>query len=482
MMYLQHFYLSEAPFGITPHTAFFYPGSERGAILDALIYAAQHEEGIVKVTGEVGSGKSMLCRKLMESLPQQIVSIYLANPSLDRDEILAAIAQDLVPGFSADGKRGSQLIRQLQSILVNLYAEGKRVLLLVDEAHAMPAESLEEIRLLSNLESNRHKLLHIVLFGQQELDELLTKHAMRPLQERITQRFWLKPLSATDIGQYLYFRLKSARYMGPELFSPEAIQLISAYSHGLARRVNILADKALLAAYTLGESRIEARHVKQAIADAGYKSQALGSSRLKWFMVAVGLLATLGATLVLFFFFKSANNVALNSPKTGIFITDPVAQPQPSETDTNKVEAHRTEVAKAAPDQPAKAQAVVTDGSKLLVEKAFARGTAWLADSAAPGYSIQMGAAVSDVTRLGSMVEQLEKVTTAGQGGTPQNSVMLFKTLRSYNSINILYGQYESREATRAAYLNLPATIKPRDLQIRTKRGVLEDLNTVDGQ
>jgi type II secretory pathway predicted ATPase ExeA len=471
MMYLQHFHLSEAPFGITPHTAFFYPGSERGAILDALIYAAQHEEGIVKVTGEVGSGKSMLCRKLMESLPQQIVSIYLANPSLGRDEILAAIAEDLVPGFSADGKRSSQLTRQLQSILVDLYAEGKRVLLLVDEAHAMPAESLEEIRLLSNLESNRHKLLHIVLFGQQELDELLTKHAMRPLQERITQRFWLKPLSATDIGQYLYFRLKSARYMGPELFSPEAIQLISAYSHGLARRVNILADKALLAAYTMGESRIEARHVKQAIADAGYKSEYLWSSRPRYFAIAASVLASLCAAVALFFFLK---------PGSIEILATAVAPNLSQNAETDKANTAQPELEPTTPQRSVDLQVVAVADRNKPVENAFARGTEWLADSTAPTYSIQLAVTSNDASHQAALGAWIEKMAPGSASNSLQHPVMLFKF--KSDSVNVLYGQYESREAARAAYLNMPATIRPRDLQIRTKRGVLESMNAADGK
>jgi MSHA biogenesis protein MshM len=478
MIYLNYFNIGEAPFGITPHTAFFYPGSERGAILGALIYAAQYEEGIVKVSGEVGSGKSMLCRKLNESLPDNIVTVYLANPSLGRDEILAAILEDLVPDYSSDDKRGSQLIRKLQSILIDLYTQGKRVLLLVDEAHAMPVESLEEIRLLSNLESKRHKLLHIVLFGQPELDELLAQHTMRSLRERITQRFFLKPMSSKDIGHYLRFRLKSACYHGPELFSPKAIELIAVYSHGLARRVNVLADKALLAAYTLGESRIEAHHVKQAIADAGYKLQYLWPSRSKWLAMSTLLVASVCGILAMIFFYKSVKNYSPSSP---ILFAPPnvaLAQPQPSPTETNKTEPSRAELAENETDQLASAQTVVkNDTSQLLVEDAFARGTAWLADSVAPNFSIQLSVSVYDTSRLNAFLNQLEKVMPASNHGSPQNSIMLINSHRSHNSVNILYGQYDTRQAALAAYLDLPATVRPRLLQIRTKTGVFEESN-----
>ena len=176
-LYLEHFGLKEPPFRITPHTDFFFDGADRGATLDALLYATLHEEGIVKVVGEVGSGKTMLCRVLVERLPKSVETIYLANPSLSRDEILHVIAADLQ--VESRGERVTILLRALQERLIKLYAAGRRVVVLIDEAHAMPIETLEEIRLLSNLESNRHKLLQIVLFGQPELDEVLATASMR---------------------------------------------------------------------------------------------------------------------------------------------------------------------------------------------------------------------------------------------------------------------------------------------------------------
>ena len=166
-MYLNHFGLREVPFSITPHTGFFFSGANRGATLDALVYAVTHDEGIVKVTGEVGSGKTMLCRMLLEKLPSNIATVYLANPSLSRDEILYALSDELA--MPEQPQRVHQLLRGLQSHLVDLYPAGRQVVVLIDEAHAMPPDSLEEVRLLSNLESKRHKLLKIVLFGQRHL-------------------------------------------------------------------------------------------------------------------------------------------------------------------------------------------------------------------------------------------------------------------------------------------------------------------------
>ena len=286
-MYLEHFGLREAPFRITPHTEFFFSGASRGATLEALIYAITHDEGIVKVSGEVGSGKTMLCRMLLERLPADVETVFLANPSLSRDEIFHAIAEELRAPMP-DGSSAHQLLRALQQRLIESYANDRQVVLMIDEAHAMPAETLEEIRLLSNLESNRHKLLHIVLFGQPELDQHLRQASMRPLKERITHNFALEPLRSDDIANYLTFRLRAAGYRGPELFTAGAIQRISRASEGLTRRINIIADKALLAAFADNRQVIDDRLAQAAIRDAQFSPIADPPARpATWIVAAV---------------------------------------------------------------------------------------------------------------------------------------------------------------------------------------------------
>jgi MSHA biogenesis protein MshM len=267
-MYLDHFGLAEPPFRITPNTEFFFQGANRGATLEALLYAIAQDEGIVKVSGEVGSGKTMLCRVLMERLPKNVESIFLANPSLSPDEILLAIADEL--GFEMGELRSARLLRALQDRLIKLFAEGRRVVVLIDEAHAMPGQTLEEIRLLSNLEANRHKLLQIVLFGQPELDEMLNTADMRQLKERITHSFRLEPLRRPDVESYIEFRMRAAGYRGPSLFARPALEMIANASQGLTRRINILADKALLAAYAAGTHAVTPREVKRAIGDSDF--------------------------------------------------------------------------------------------------------------------------------------------------------------------------------------------------------------------
>ena len=265
-MYLEHFGLTEPPFKITPVTDFFFSGANRGEILDALIYAIKDSEGIIKVSGEVGSGKTMLCRMLLDRLPSNIKAIYLANPSMSRDELLYAIADRL--DLNLEGKRVNVILQTLQNQLETMYEHGERCVVLVDEAHAMPLDTLEELRLLYNLQVGKHKLIQIVLFGQPELDEKLDQSNMRQLKDRIVHHFSILPISRKVIDDYLMFRMRAAGYKGPDVFSAAAVLHIGKASQGLMRRVNILADKALLAAFVENTHKIEARHVQAAIRDS----------------------------------------------------------------------------------------------------------------------------------------------------------------------------------------------------------------------
>jgi MSHA biogenesis protein MshM len=320
-MYLEHYGLNEPPFRITPHTDFFFDGADRGATLEALIYAILNDEGIVKVSGEVGSGKTMLCRVLMERLPAHVDTIYLSTPSLGRDEILFAIADELKLQFTQT--RVSVALRELQAHLIGLYAAGRRVVILIDEAHAMPEETLEQVRLLSNLESSRHKLLQIVLFGQPELDEALAKPSLRQLKDRITHSFRMRPLSESEVGMYLAFRMRAAGYRGPEVFTPKAVSLIARAADGLTRRINILADKSLLSAYTVDTHAVTAQHARAAIADCEFTP--IGRARRSAPYVAAALAAGVLIGVIAHWLLSAPRPEAQPAPR-------PVAGPPPIAT------------------------------------------------------------------------------------------------------------------------------------------------------
>ncbi|SEH07760.1 AAA family ATPase [Candidatus Venteria ishoeyi] len=290
-MYYEYFGLNSPPFKITPDPQLFYRGEERGLMLDALVYAVGNGEGVVKVTGEVGSGKTMLCRMLPEKLPEQVEVLYLANPRLTPDTILQAIAMEMDLQFTNDVNH-LQLMQRLHETLLQKHSEKKQVLLLVEEAQGMPLETLEEIRLLSNLETSQHKLLQIILFGQPELDDNLKHKSIRQLRERITHHFYLPPL--LDIRGYLDFRMQIVGYRGPSVFSASALRTLKHYSLGLLRRVNILADKALLAAFSDNTHSVSKKHILLAAKDSGYQEQTLrGWQRMSLasmgFILLVGL-------------------------------------------------------------------------------------------------------------------------------------------------------------------------------------------------
>ena len=268
-MYYAFFGLTQAPFKITPDTDVFFKGGNRGAILEALIYAISNGEGIIKVTGEVGSGKTMLCRVLQTRLPRNVETVYLANPSVSPDEILHAIAFELQLPIAKDAGR-LEVMHALNAYLLERHSQQRQVVVFVEESQGMPIPTLEEVRLLSNLETQQYKLLQIVLFGQPELDENLRQPQIRQLRERITHSFTLLPLDQVDVRAYLTFRLQAAGYHGPDLFSRRVIAYLTRASGGLTRRINLVADKALLAAFAEGTHNVALRHVKAAVRDSEF--------------------------------------------------------------------------------------------------------------------------------------------------------------------------------------------------------------------
>lgn len=268
-MYYDYFGLKQPPFKITPDTSLFFPGGNRGAVLEALVYAVVSGEGIVKVVGEVGSGKTMLCRMLQEELPDSVEIVYLANPSLSPENILHAIAFELNLSITPESTR-LQVMHTLQQYLLEKHSADQQVVVFVEEAQSMPIATLEEIRLLSNLETRQNKLLQIILFGQPELDEMIAQREIRQLKERITYSFQLHPFKINDINDYLNTRLRACGFRSGEMFNKAAVRKIRRYSKGLVRRINILADKSMLAAYASNKKRVTAAHVKQAARDSEF--------------------------------------------------------------------------------------------------------------------------------------------------------------------------------------------------------------------
>jgi len=450
-LYLEHFGLSEPPFRITPHTDFFFDGADRGATLEALIYAILHDEGIVKVSGEVGSGKTMLCRVLMERLPAHVETIYLATPSLARDEILHAIADDL--DLKLSGERTTVALRELQEHLIRLYAAGRRVVILVDEAHVMPEETLEQVRLLSNLDSNRHKLLQMVLFGQPELDATLAKPSLRQLRDRVTHSFRMRPLAAPEVANYVSFRMRAAGYRGPEIFTPRALALVARASAGLTRRINILCDKALLAAFTESSHAISDKHVRAAIADSEFA--AVARNRRPAFYAAAALAAgvALGAAIPWWFFSgrqpqpapaqavpAQAAPPSIPLPEKSVEPPPPPSPPPPPPPPPSRLsEAQAGRLAGYSPGrQPLLAARLVA--ARELLERAPDESYAielFITENTDPARMERFLLRARDLVRI----EELAVIPLAGGG--------------QYR-LRVVYGQFDSREAAREAEKRLP--------------------------
>ena len=282
-MYEAHYGFRELPFGLTPDTSYVYPFPSFQEALNTLLVAAYNGEGFIKIVGEVGHGKTMLCRTFMASLqePQEalqkrkgdgisfgpsFVTAYIPNPYLDPRGLMLALAEE----FGVDIDRGADLhslLKAVTSALMKIANSGKQAVACLDEVQAMPQHTLEAVRLLTNLETEKRKLLQVVLFGQPELEQKLRQRSARQLLQRITFQYTLTGLRRNEVAGYLEHRLKVAGYEGATLFLPSAVKLLHEYSHGTPRLVNILAHKALMLGFGEGVGQIAARHVKAAAAD-----------------------------------------------------------------------------------------------------------------------------------------------------------------------------------------------------------------------
>jgi MSHA biogenesis protein MshM len=267
-MYLSHFGLQEAPFSLTPNTGFYYGLPPHEEALQVLNWALEQGEGFIKVTGEVGTGKTLLCRKLLSELGSEACPVRLAwlpNPHLTPAELRIALALEL--GLAVRDQSELDLTDRIHRHLISLHQQGSRVVVLIDEAQALPDETLEAIRLFGNLETESSKLLQIVLFGQPELDARLAKPHLRQLRQRIGFSYCLRPLRFDETRAYLEHRLQVSGYRGAPLFASSAMRRLWRASRGIPRLINVLAQKCLMLAYGQGARQIDSRLVWLAIRD-----------------------------------------------------------------------------------------------------------------------------------------------------------------------------------------------------------------------
>lgn len=297
-MYRQHFGLNEHPFSLTPDTQFYFNSPGHRDVFNTLVLALKHSEGFIKIVGEVGTGKTMLGRKLLTALPERFITAYIPNPYLTPEELKWFLAEEI--GIPYNNQMPSyQLLREITQRLIYLASQKRQVVLVVDEAQAMPRETIEALRLLTNLETEKSKLLQVVLMGQPELNSVLSQPDLRQLNQRIVFAETIPCLTRRHVIHYVNYRLTSAGCT-KNLFSTSALNLLYLASGGVPRLINILAHKALLSAYGKSAQKVDRQHMVRAVLDTA-ESKSVGRWSAKrdywlWPLLAASAAVALSVT------------------------------------------------------------------------------------------------------------------------------------------------------------------------------------------
>jgi len=296
-MYLQHFNLTELPFSITPDPRFLYMSARHREALAHLLYGLSEGGGFVQLTGEVGTGKTTICRCLLEQVPDNVDIALVLNPKVTSTELIATVCDELGIKYPAENTSIKSLTDALNKYLLDAYARGRRTVLIIDEAQNLSADVLEQVRLLTNLETSTQKLLQIVLIGQPELRTLLAREDMRQLSQRVTARYHLDPISREEAGAYIRHRLQICGTT-QSIFRKRAVDKIQQLSGGIPRLINVLCDRSLLGAYVEGKTQVDPRVVKKAALEVLDKAEKTEQRRslLPW--LTAGLVVLVLAALV----------------------------------------------------------------------------------------------------------------------------------------------------------------------------------------
>lgn len=290
-MYNEYFGLSEAPFSISPDPRYLFLSDKHREALAHLIYGVGDQGGFVLLTGEVGTGKTTICRCLLQQVPNNADIAFIINPKQSVNQLLQSIFKELQIALEK-GATSKDLIDHLTQYLLAAHSRGRNTILIIDEAQHLTADVLEQLRLLTNLETNEKKLLQLVLLGQPELNEMLDRPELRQLAQRITARYHLSPLSRTEVTEYIEHRLSVAGCRS-SLFHPAAIKRVYHYSKGVPRLINLLCDRSLLGAYATGSDEINAKIVNKAATEVLANPVKRTQWKPVWWALSAGLLVVI---------------------------------------------------------------------------------------------------------------------------------------------------------------------------------------------
>ncbi|MGD9053727.1 MAG: AAA family ATPase, partial [Desulfobacterales bacterium] len=286
-MYNKFFGFKEKPFKLVPNPAYFYLSKSHEEAMAHLNYAISQGDGFVEITGEVGTGKTTLCRTFLESLNGSVEAAYIFNPKMGPKQLLRTIIEEF--GIQTRSDNTKDLIDMLNAFLIKKKASGKKVILLIDEAQNLNRNVLEQLRLLSNLETNRDKLLQIILVGQPELSEMLNSHALRQVGQRITLSYQLSPLTFNECKEYIQYRINIAAQKSAIKFDRAAYRHIFKYSKGIPRLINIVCDRSLLTAFVMNQFKISAHIAKASVKELASRGQPKsdGITTGKWALIGI---------------------------------------------------------------------------------------------------------------------------------------------------------------------------------------------------
>ena len=296
-MYLEHFNLSERPFSITPDPRFLYMSARHREALAHLLYGLGDGGGFVQLTGEVGTGKTTICRCLLEQIPENVDLAVVLNPKVTSIELIATVCDELGVSYDADNVSVKLLTDVLNRYLLDAYARGRHTVLIIDEAQNLSTDVLEQVRLLTNLETATQKLLQIILIGQPELRTLLARDDMRQLAQRVTARYHLEPISRDETSAYIKHRLQICGSSQP-VFNKRAVDKIQQLSGGIPRLINVLSDRSMLGAYVEGKTQVDVKVVKKAASEvlAVNSNEKMRRSRLPLLLGALSLLLVIAVS------------------------------------------------------------------------------------------------------------------------------------------------------------------------------------------